>query len=69
MQAFEAETPKLRDHLLELARLWTKAALCEKINSRCDQAVRDFPADDGVEARARISHLRRLELLATVIRG
>lgn len=32
-QALEAETPQLRDQLLELARMWTEAALCEELNA------------------------------------
>lgn len=33
-QAVEADTPELRDQLLELARLWTEAALREEMNSK-----------------------------------
>ena len=33
-QALEAETPEVRDQLLELARVWTEAALCEEMNAR-----------------------------------
>lgn len=33
-QALEAETPQLRDQLLELARMWTEAALCEELNAK-----------------------------------
>jgi hypothetical protein len=33
-QALEAETPELRDQLLELARMWTEAALCEELNAK-----------------------------------
>jgi hypothetical protein len=33
-QAVEAETPELRDQLLELARVWTEAALCEEMNAK-----------------------------------
>jgi hypothetical protein len=31
-QALEAETPELRDQLLDLARMWTEAAVCEELN-------------------------------------
>ena len=30
-QAVEAETAELRDHLLDLARIWTEAALLEEL--------------------------------------
>jgi hypothetical protein len=33
-QAVEADTPEFRDQLLELARLWTQAALREESNSK-----------------------------------
>jgi hypothetical protein len=33
-QAVEAETPELRDQLLDLARVWTEAALCEEMNAK-----------------------------------
>jgi hypothetical protein len=33
-QAVEADTPELRDQLLDLARLWTVAALREELNSK-----------------------------------
>jgi hypothetical protein len=33
-QAFQAETPELRDQLLDLARMWTEAALCEELNAK-----------------------------------
>jgi len=33
-QAVQAETPELRDRLLELARIWTEAALCEESNAK-----------------------------------
>ena len=32
-QAVEAETPELRDQLLELARVWTAAALREEMDA------------------------------------
>jgi len=32
-QAVEAETAELRDQLLDLARMWTEAALCEEMNA------------------------------------
>ena len=31
-QAVEAETPELRGQLLDLARVWTEAAMCEELN-------------------------------------
>jgi hypothetical protein len=31
-QAIEAETPKLRDQLLDLARVWAEAALLDELN-------------------------------------
>jgi hypothetical protein len=33
-QAVEADTSELRDQLLDLARLWIQAALCEESNSK-----------------------------------
>jgi hypothetical protein len=33
-QALKAETPGLRDQLLDLARMWTEAALCEELNGK-----------------------------------
>jgi hypothetical protein len=33
-QAVEADTPELRDQLLDLARLWTEAAVREELNSK-----------------------------------
>ena len=33
-QALEAETPQLRDQLLDLARTWTEAALIEELNGK-----------------------------------
>jgi len=33
-QAAQAETPELRDQLLDLARVWTEAALSEEMNPR-----------------------------------
>ncbi len=33
-QAVEAETPELRDQLLDLARVWTEAALREDMNAK-----------------------------------
>jgi hypothetical protein len=33
-QALEAETPGLRDRLLDLARMRTEAALCEELNAK-----------------------------------
>ena len=33
-QAVEAETPELRDQLLDLARMWTEAALYEELNTK-----------------------------------
>jgi hypothetical protein len=33
-QALEAETPQLRDQLLDLARVWTEAAVCEEMNAK-----------------------------------
>ena len=38
-QALDAETPELRDQLLELARVWTEAGLCEEMNARRAGAV------------------------------
>ena len=33
-QALEAKTPELRNQLLDLARMWTKAALCAELNAK-----------------------------------
>jgi hypothetical protein len=33
-QALEAEVPELRNQLLDLARMWTKAALCAELNAK-----------------------------------
>jgi hypothetical protein len=33
-QALEAETPQLRDQLLDLARMWTEAAVREQMNAK-----------------------------------
>ena len=33
-QAVQAETLELRDQFLELARVWTEAALCEEMNAK-----------------------------------
>ncbi len=33
-QAVQAETPELRDQLLDLARVWTEAALREELNAK-----------------------------------
>jgi hypothetical protein len=33
-QALEAEMPELRNQLLELARMWAKAALCAELNAK-----------------------------------
>lgn len=33
-EAVEAETPELRDQLLDLARIWTEAALFEELNAQ-----------------------------------
>jgi hypothetical protein len=33
-QALQADDPKLRDQLLELARVWTEAAVREEINAK-----------------------------------
>jgi len=33
-RAIQAETPKVRDQLLELARVWTEAALSEQMNAK-----------------------------------
>lgn len=33
-QALEAETPELRNQLLDLARMWTEAAVCEELNAK-----------------------------------
>ena len=33
-QAVKAETLELRDQLLDLARVWTEAALCEEMNAK-----------------------------------
>ena len=38
-QAVEAETLELQHRLLELARLWTEAALCEERNSETYRPV------------------------------
>ncbi len=42
-QALEAETPQLRDQLLELARTWTEAALCEELNAKRYESPSRFP--------------------------
>ena len=36
-QALGAETPKLREQLLGLARVWTEAAMYEEMNARPSQ--------------------------------
>jgi hypothetical protein len=33
-QALQAKTPDLRDQLLDLARMWTEAAVREEINAK-----------------------------------
>ena len=53
-QALEAETPQLRDQLLELARMWTEAARCEELN------VKRFAGKSSL--RSGSPHRRELEL-------
>ena len=52
-QALEAKTPGLRDQLLDLARMWTEAALCEELNGKRHLPSSRFPL--------RSSHKRDLE--------
>ena len=52
-QALEAETPEVRDQLLELARVWTEAALCEEMNARrAGAAVARSPGARSDQLRA-----------------
>ena len=44
-QAVEAETPELRDQLLDLARVWTEAAICEELNSNRPSPKSKLPQD------------------------
>ena len=53
-QALEAEVPELRNQLLDLARMWTKAALCAELNAKRSAAESSL--------RSRSPHRRELEL-------
>jgi hypothetical protein len=44
-QAVEAETPELRDQLLDLARVWTEAAMCEELNGSRPSPKSKLPRD------------------------
>jgi hypothetical protein len=53
-QAFEAEVPELRNQLLDLARMWTQAALSKGLNAKRSAAKSSL--------RSGSPHRRELEL-------
>ena len=44
-QAVEAATPELRDQLLDLARVWTEAAMCEELTANRPSPKSKLPQD------------------------
>jgi hypothetical protein len=44
-QAVEVEAPEVRDQLLELARVWTEAAMCEELNANRPSPKSMLPQD------------------------
>ena len=43
-QALEAEVPELRNQLLDLARMWTQAALSVELNAKRSAAKSSLPS-------------------------